>query len=84
MVVWGYPCESKSSPAFKSKTPRSLTRAGCFFMCGVDGLNEIEICARKYKGSILENRASFNRQKRYLSCLRACFNAVLKPSSKVG
>jgi len=27
--------------------------------------------------------ASFNRQKRYLSCLRACFNAVLKPSSKV-
>jgi len=28
--------------------------------------------------------ASFNRQKRYLSCLRACFNAVLKPSSKVG
>ncbi|MFW1852760.1 hypothetical protein ACG9XR_19630, partial [Acinetobacter guillouiae] len=40
MVVWGYPCESKSSPAFKSKTPRSLTRAGCFFMGGVYRLNE--------------------------------------------
>ncbi|WP_259191616.1 MULTISPECIES: hypothetical protein, partial [Acinetobacter] len=30
MVVWGYPCESKSSPAFKSKTPRSLA-SGVFF-----------------------------------------------------
>jgi hypothetical protein len=38
--VWGYPCESKSSPAFKSKTPRSLARAGCFFMRGVDERNE--------------------------------------------
>ena len=40
MVVWGYPCESKSSPAFKSKTPRSLARAGCFFMRDVDYRNE--------------------------------------------
>ncbi|MFW1857152.1 hypothetical protein, partial [Acinetobacter defluvii] len=28
---WGYPCESKSSPAFKSKHPLSEDR-GCFFM----------------------------------------------------
>jgi hypothetical protein len=30
MVVWGYPCESKSSPAFKYKTPHSL-KNGVFF-----------------------------------------------------
>ncbi|WP_425918186.1 hypothetical protein, partial [Acinetobacter sp. TSRC1-2] len=29
MVVWGYPCESKSSPAHYSKSPCS---AGAFFM----------------------------------------------------
>jgi len=33
MVVWG---------AFKSKTPRSLTRAGCFFMRGVYYRNETD------------------------------------------
>ena len=31
MVVWGYPCESKSSPAHYSKHP--LTRAGGVFLC---------------------------------------------------
>ena len=30
MVVWGYPCESKSSPAFKSKTP-SAKAEGVFY-----------------------------------------------------
>ncbi len=31
MVVWGYPCESKSSPAHYSKHPRS-NEWGCFFI----------------------------------------------------
>ncbi|MFW1893076.1 hypothetical protein, partial [Acinetobacter geminorum] len=31
MVVWGYPCESKSSPAHYSKHPHSY-EWGCFFM----------------------------------------------------
>jgi|GEM_PF-1153530 len=30
MVVWGYPCESKSSPAHYSKHPHSK-EWGCFF-----------------------------------------------------
>ncbi len=33
MVVWGYPCESKSSPAHYSKHPRS-NEWGCFFYWG--------------------------------------------------
>ena len=33
MVVWGYPCESKSSPAHYSKHP--LTSAGGVFLCVV-------------------------------------------------
>ncbi|MCU4550984.1 hypothetical protein KTI61_18635, partial [Acinetobacter pittii] len=31
MVVWGYPCESKSSPAHYSKHPHS-NEWGCFFI----------------------------------------------------
>ncbi|MDQ8936158.1 hypothetical protein, partial [Acinetobacter rudis] len=31
MVVWGYPCESKSSPAHYSKIPQ-LKRWGIFFI----------------------------------------------------
>jgi len=31
--VWGFPCESKSSPAHYSKHPLSNDR-GCFFMAG--------------------------------------------------
>ncbi|WP_286423289.1 hypothetical protein, partial [Acinetobacter indicus] len=31
MVVWGYPCESKSSPAHYSKSPE-LKQQGDFFM----------------------------------------------------
>jgi hypothetical protein len=34
MVVWGYPCESKSSPAFKYKTPHSLKNGVFFYACG--------------------------------------------------
>ena len=36
MVVWRYPCESKSSPAHYSKHPQ-LKRWGCFFMCAERG-----------------------------------------------
>ncbi|WP_286379876.1 hypothetical protein, partial [Acinetobacter pseudolwoffii] len=34
MVVWGYPCESKSSPAHYSKHPQAKAW-GCFFVCGI-------------------------------------------------
>ncbi|WP_289388215.1 hypothetical protein, partial [Acinetobacter nosocomialis] len=35
MVVWGYPCESKSSPAHYSKHPHSK-EWGCFFCLSDD------------------------------------------------
>jgi hypothetical protein len=41
MVVWGYPCESKSSPAHYSKHPRS-NEWGCFFMRGICILNSLD------------------------------------------
>ena len=34
MVVWGYPCESKSSPAHYSKHPQAKAW-GCFFVRGI-------------------------------------------------
>jgi hypothetical protein len=34
MVVWGYPCESKSSPAFKYKTPSTKTLRVFFYVKG--------------------------------------------------
>ena len=32
MVVWRLPCESKSSPAFKSETPPPHKQRGCFLL----------------------------------------------------
>ena len=32
MVVWGYPCESKSSPAFKFKHPQLEMVEGVFLL----------------------------------------------------
>ncbi len=42
MVVWGYPCESKSSPAHYSKHPHS-NEWGCFLLCGIYILNSLDI-----------------------------------------
>ena len=44
MVVWGYPCESKSSPAFKSKTP-SVTRQRVFFIVRGKGYSTLQAAA---------------------------------------
>ena len=44
MVVWGYPCESKSSPAFKSKTP-SVTRQRVFFIVRGNGYSALQAAA---------------------------------------
>ncbi|MEB3850260.1 hypothetical protein MSH00_15330, partial [Acinetobacter pittii] len=44
MVVWGYPCESKSSPAHYSKHPRS-NEWGCFFIGG----EKIYVWGNKYE-----------------------------------
>ena len=44
MVVWGYPCESKSSPAFKSKTP-SVIRQRVFFIVRGKGYSTLQAAA---------------------------------------
>ena len=44
MVVWGYPCASKSSPAFKSKTP-SVTRQRVFFIVRGKGYSTLQAAA---------------------------------------
>ncbi len=50
MVVWGYPCESKSSPAHYSKHPRS-NEWGCFFIVikNIGGGNKYKIVSYELK-----------------------------------
>ncbi|WP_337078514.1 hypothetical protein, partial [Acinetobacter pittii] len=55
MVVWGYPCESKSSPAHYSKHPRSQ-EWGCFFMGGINIFAGINI-------KILRKSCAINNKK---------------------
>ncbi|MEQ1201994.1 hypothetical protein, partial [Acinetobacter nosocomialis] len=43
MVVWGYPCESKSSPAHYSKHPNLKRGRGVFLLCGDFMSNALDI-----------------------------------------
>ncbi|MDH0668452.1 hypothetical protein, partial [Acinetobacter junii] len=52
MVVWRLPCESKSSPAFKSKHPLRISRGGVFY-CKKENLKAI------YKISIVFSLLQF-------------------------